>query len=212
MPTRRSSLTPAYEWSPGSQRYVNAVTKRFVARTQVRQALDITLDRSRNEVARLSRELVNGRINLADWQRATAREIKNMHMASAALAKGGWAQMTPQDTGRVGRIIRDEYAYLANFAQQIKSGQQKLDGSLVTRANLYAQAPRGTYHAIEQRGMMEQGKTECRNVLGPADHCEGANSCIEQTAKGWVPIGGGAMVPIGSRLCLSNCRCRLEYR
>ena len=212
MPTRRSSLTPAYEWSPGSQRYVNAVTKRFVKREQVRQALDIALDRSRNEVARLSRELVAGRINLADWQKAVAQEVKSMHMASGALAAGGWAQMTPQMTGRIGRIIRDEYAYLANFAQQIKSGQQRLDGSLVTRANLYAQAPRGTYHAIEQRGMMEQGKTECRNVLGPADHCEGANSCIEQTAKGWVSLSGGAMVPIGRRLCLANCRCRLEYR
>ena len=207
MPTRRSSLTPAYEWSPGSQRYVNAVTKRFVKREQVRQALDIALDRSRNEVARLSRELVAGRINLADWQKAVAQEVKSMHMASAALAKGGWAQMTPQDTGRAGRIIRDEYAYLANFAAQVKSGQQKLDGSLVTRANLYAQAPRGTYHAIEQRGMTEQGKTECRNVLGPADHCEG---CLTETAKGWVPIG--ALVPIGDRLCLANCRCSISYR
>ena len=193
-------------------RYVNAVSKRYVSREQVRQALDIALDRSRNEVARLSRELVAGRINLADWQTSVAREVKSMHMCSAALAKGGWAQLTPQDTGRVGRILRDEYAYLANFAQQVKSGQQRLDGSLVTRANLYAQAPRGTYHTIEQRGMMEQGKTECRNVLGPADHCEGANSCIEQTAKGWVSLSGGAMVPIGRRLCLANCRCRLEYR
>lgn len=207
MPTRRSSLTPAYEWSPGSQRYVNAATKRFVKREQVRQALDIALDRSRNEVARLSRELVAGRINLADWQKAVAQEVKSMHMASGALAAGGWAQMTPQMTGRIGRIIRDEYAYLANFAAQIKSGQQKLDGSLVTRANLYAQAPRGTYHAIEQRGMMEQGKTECRNVLGPADHCEG---CLTETAKGWVPIG--ALVPIGDRLCLANCRCSISYR
>ena len=212
MPERRSSLTPAYSWHAGSQRYRNVAKGRWVSRQQVRQALDIALDRSRNEVARLSRELVAGRINLADWQTSVAREVKSMHMASAALAKGGWAQMTPQDTGRAGRIIRDEYAYLANFAQQVKTGQQKLDGSLVTRANLYAQAPRGTYHAIEQRGMMEQGKTECRNVLGPADHCEGANSCIEQTAKGWVSLSGGAMVPIGRRLCLANCRCRLEYR
>ena len=207
MPTRRSSLTPAFEWNERSQRYVNAVSKRYVSREQVRQALDIALDRSRNEVARLSRELVAGRVNLADWQTQVAREVKSMHMASAALAAGGWAQMTPQMTGRTGRIIRDEYAYLANFAQQIKSGQQRLDGSLVTRANLYAQAPRGTYHAIEERGMQAQGKTECRNVLGPADHCEG---CLTETSKGWVSIG--ALVPIGSRLCLANCRCSISYR
>ena len=207
MPTRRSSLTPAYSWDTGSQRYRNVATGRWVSRQQVRQALDIALDRSRNEVARLSRELVNGGMSLADWQKAVAQEVKSMHMASAALAKGGWAQMTPQDTGRAGRIIRDEYAYLANFAAQVKSGQQKLDGSLVTRANLYAQAPRGTYHANEERGMQAQGKTECRNVLGPADHCEG---CLTETSKGWVSIG--ALVPIGSRLCLANCRCSISYR
>ncbi len=207
MRERRSNLTPAFTWHDRSQRYRNVSTGRWVSRVQVRQALDITLDRSRNEVARLSRDLVNGRMNLADWQKQVAREVKTMHMASAALAKGGWAQMTPQDTGRVGRVLRDEYGYLAQFAAQIKSGQQPLDGSLVSRANLYAQAPRGTYHAVEEKGMMTQGKTECRNELGPADHCEG---CLQETAKGWVPIGG--LVPIGHRLCLSNCHCRLEYR
>ena len=89
MRDRRSSLTPAYTWNERSQRYRNSATGRFVPREQVRQALDIALDRSRNEVARLSRELVNGRINLADWQISVAREVKSMHMASAALAKGG---------------------------------------------------------------------------------------------------------------------------
>ena len=206
MPTR-SALTPAFLWNEKSQRYVNAVTKRFVARTQVRQALDIALDRSRNEVARLSRELVNGRLSLADWQVQVARELKSMHLASAALAKGGWAQMTQSDFGKVGATCKREYQYLATFAAQVKSGEQRLDGSLVARANLYAQAPRGTYHAIEERGMQAQGKTEYRNILGPADHCEG---CLAETAKGWVLIG--ELTPIGQRLCLSNCRCGITYR
>lgn len=207
MTDRRSALTPAFTWNERSQRYRNSATGRFVPRSQVRAALDIALDRSRNEVARVSRELVNGRLSLADWQLQVAREIKNMHLAGAALAKGGWAQMTASDFGRVGAICKREYGFLATFAQQIKSGEQRLDGSLVARANLYAQAPRGTYHAIEERGMMAQGKTECRNELGPADHCEG---CLAETAKGWVIIG--ELTPIGSRQCLANCRCSLSYR
>lgn len=204
---RTSSLTPAYQFDERSQRYVNAVSKKFVSRDTVRQALDIALDRSRNEVTRLSRALVNGQINLATWQTSIASEIKSMHLASASLAKGGWAQMTQSDFGSVGRRVRDEYAYLAKFAEQVKSGEQKLDGSLVSRANLYAQGPRGTYHAIQERAMSSAGFTECRNVLASGDNCEG---CIAETAKGWTFVGN--IRPVGSRTCLANCRCVIQFR
>jgi hypothetical protein len=205
---RRSPLTPAFTWSEASQRYRNQATGKFVAREVVRRALDTALDRSRNEVQRLSRALVNGDISIPTWQVSVAREVKSMHLASASLAKGGWAQMGPREFGAVGRKLRDEYGYLAKFAEQIKDGTQKLDGSLISRANLYAQGPRGTYHAIEARGMLDQGKAECRNVLGGSDHsCEG---CLAETAKGWQPVG--TLVEIGSRQCLSNCRCSIQYR
>jgi hypothetical protein len=207
MPSRRSSLTPAYGWNVKSGRYVNLSTGRFVSADDVRRALNTALDQATIEAQRLSRDLMNKRISLAEWQIGMAKQIKNAHHASAALAKGGWAQMTAKDNGALGPVVKAQYGYLAAFAEQIATGEQKLDGTFLRRVALYTQAPRGTYHAIEERGMQAQGKTECRNVLGPADHCDG---CLTETAKGWVPIG--ALVPIGSRLCLSNCRCRLEYR
>lgn len=207
MRDRTSALTPAYTWNEASQRYRNAASGKFVSSDTVRQALDIALDRSRNEVTRLSRALVNGQINLATWQTSIASEIKSMHLASASLAKGGWAQMTQSDFGSVGRRVRDEYAYLAKFAEQVKSGEQKLDGSLVSRANLYAQGPRGTYHAIQERAMSSAGFTECRNVLQSGDNCEG---CIAETAKGWTFVGN--IRPVGQRTCLGNCRCTLQFR
>jgi hypothetical protein len=207
MRERRSPLTPAFTWSDASQRYRGANGK-YIKREVVRRALDTALDRSRNEVQRLSRALVNGTIDIPTWQIKTAQEIKSMHLASASLAKGGWAQMGPREFGKVGNTLRNEYGYLAKFAEQIKSGEQKLDGSLISRANLYAQGPRGTYHAIEARGMLDQGKAECRNVLGGSDHnCEG---CLAETAKDWQPLG--TLIPVGERQCLSNCRCSVEYR
>lgn len=205
--TRKSSLTPAYGWRPKSGRYVNLATGRIVAAAEVRRALDVALDRSTSEVQRLSRELVNGRVTLAEWQLGVARQLKNAHHASAALARGGWAQMTAQDQGRLGPRVKEQYHYLANFAAQIESGQQRLDGTFLRRVTLYTQAPRGTYHDYETRGKQEQGYTECRNELGAADHCEG---CLAETARGWVPIG--SLIPIGSRQCLSSCRCSLVYR
>jgi len=177
MRERTSALTPAYTWNEASQRYRNAASGKFVSRDTVRQALDIALDRSRQEVTRLSRALVNGQINLATWQTAIAGEIKSMHLASASLAKGGWAQM------------------------------RQADGRLVSRANLYAQGPRGTYHAIQERAMSSAGFTECRNVLASGDNCEG---CIAETAKGWTFVGN--IRPVGQRTCLGNCRCTIQFR
>jgi len=207
MPSRRSSLTPAYGWNVKSGRYVNLTTGRFISSGEVRRALDTALDRATVEAQHLSRDLMNKRVSLAEWQLGVARQLKNAHHASAALARGGWAQMTAQDQGRLGPRVKEQYHYLANFAAQIESGQQRLDGTFLRRVTLYTQAPRGTYHDYETRGKQEQGYTECRNELGAADHCE---QCVGETARGWVPIG--ALVPIGQRLCLSNCRCSVIYR
>lgn len=209
-PIRRSGLTPAYQWDDRSQRYINTASKRFVSRDQVRAALDIALDRSKNEVARLSRELVNGRIGLADWQLNLSRELKNMHLASASLAKGGWAQMTQADFGRVGQRVRGEYVALARFGEQIKSGEQPFDGRFFDRLRQYTNAPRATYHAFEERGMSGAGRTEYKNILAAGEHCKGPNSCLEQTDRDWQPIG--TLVPIGQRRCLNGCKCRFVYR
>lgn len=206
-PIRRSGLTPAYQWDDRSQRYINTASKRFVSRDQVRAALDIALDRSKNEVARLSRELVNGRIGLADWQLNLSRELKNMHLASASLAKGGWAQMTQSDFGRTGQIVRQEYGHLARFAQDIKEGRQLLDGSLLRRANMYALSPTGTYEEVARRNMLSSGKLEEKRVLGGADHCA---DCVRLADGEWHPIG--SLPRIGQSVCMTNCRCRFVYR
>lgn len=207
MPERRSSLTPTYTWSARSQRYRSLTTGRYVSRATVRRALDTALARSQVDILRLGRDLQAGRLTLAEWQVATARQLKAAHLASAAAARGGWAQMTQADYGRVGHRLRDEYAYLSRLAGQIADGTQALDGRLLTRLTLYAQGPRGTYHEQERAGMREAGYIEERNQLGGGESCDG---CQAQTARGWVPIG--SLTPVGARDCLSNCKCALQYR
>jgi len=207
VPERRSSLTPTYTWSARSQRYRSLTTGRYVSRATVRRALDTALARSQVDILRPGRDLQAGRLTLAEWQVATASQLKAAHLASAAAARGGWAQMTQADYGRVGHRLRDEYAYLSRLAGQIADGTQALDGRLLTRLTLYAQGPRGTYHEQERAGMREAGYIEERNQLGGGESCDG---CQAQTARGWVPIG--SLTPVGARDCLSNCKCALQYR
>jgi hypothetical protein len=58
--------------------------------------------------------------------------------------------------------------------------------------------------------MRDRGYDEESNLLAPAEHCEGQGSCVEQTTRGWVPVG--SLIPIGGRLCVTNCKCQIRYR
>jgi hypothetical protein len=78
------------------------------------------------------------------------RHVKNVNLNAIALERGGWANLTPSDFGRVGQIVREQYGYLRGFANDIASGKQRLDGTLGTRAKLYSQA--GQDKSIQEQG------------------------------------------------------------
>ena len=152
-------------------------------------------------------ELRDGTISLDAWRNSMRNEIRQQHLIAAMAAKGGRAQMTPADYGRVGQLVRKQYGYLEKFALDVDSGKVPLNGAFLSRSAMYSQASRGTYHAVERTEMMARQMTEERNILGKADHCPG---CLEETARQWVGIG--QLVPPGQRTCKVNCKCRLRYR
>ncbi len=211
---------PPYRWNAKAYSYVDPRTGRFVSSRTVRDSVDAALKGATTETRSLSERLRAGKINLAEWQLGMAKLIRAVHGYSAALAKGGFAQMGPADWGRVGATVKRQYRFIDEqgkprglrvFAEEIASGKQKLDGKLLMRAQMYMEAARGeSFHATERREREIRGFTEERSVLHPADHCEGAGSCTEQEAKGWQKIG--TMIPIGRRLCRTKCRCTVEYR
>jgi hypothetical protein len=55
--------------------------------------------------------------------------------------------------------------------------------------------------------MEARGAEEERSILGATDSCE---ECIEEAEKDWSPIG--SLIPVGSRTCLSSCKCVFDYR
>ena len=200
-----------FTYNAAAGRYRSKSTGRFVSGAQVRQGIDQFVDGQSSLMVDLGRQLQAGEISLSEWQTSMMQQIKDIHLASVAAQRGGWAQMTPADYGRAGRYIRDQYGYLRDFADQIADGTQRLDGTLLRRIRLYGQAGRHTYHLAERADMIRRGFTHERSVLDPAaQHCEGERSCTEQAAKGWQKIGD--MLPIGERICNMNDRCHVEYR
>lgn len=185
-------------------RYIEADGS-LVPATAIRAALDGDLARITWETAKIGADLRAGRISLESWRMMMRTLIKQTHLTAATIASGGRASMTPEAYGRVGAAVRQEYAFLEQWVGEITGGWT-LDGRLVSRAALYVQAARNTFHETQSAEMLKRGMTLERSVLHPAEHCA---QCLVEAAAGFRPIG--QMVPIGERTCGRNCKCTVVY-
>lgn len=197
---------PQFRWNATAGRYI-APNGRFVSQATIRAGLDSFITSSTNAMQTVSQKLIAGEVSLAQWQAEMMILTKDANLAGAALERGGWYSMEPKNFGRAGQKIRGEYTYLNNFADEIASGKQRLDGTLVNRAKLYGEQGRVSYYDSAAASAREGGFDEERSYLTPADSCD---VCVSEDAKGWQPMGD--MIPIGDRTCLSNCRCYVKYR
>lgn len=180
---------------------------RFVREAAIRSALDTVISAQAAAMRATTQSLLDGRLSLADWQGSMMQSIKQGHLIGLAVAGGGWNNLDQSDFGWVGQRVRQQYAYLRDFAAQIASGKQPLNGVVLARAEMYAHAARQTHRAAQRRAAQKRGMEQERNQLGAADHCSG---CLTETARGWQPIG--SLIPCGSRQCLARCHCTLIYR
>lgn len=196
-----------YAWN--GTRYYSLTTGRFVSSQTIAEGLQTMMDVSALRMNALTQQLIDGGISLASWQSGMMEQIKNTHVASAALANGGWSQMTPSDWGATGQLIRQQYDYLRNFAREIANGTQQLDGRALVRSDLYADAANTTYWNMTTRGFIEDEWEEEKRALEPgAAHCD---DCIEYANEGWQPIGT-LPEPGDDSQCLKRCRCEKKYR
>jgi CubicO group peptidase (beta-lactamase class C family) len=199
---------PPFRWDRARGVYRDA-SGRFVPASTVRGYLDSALESAGARVDALANQLRAGQIDLISWEVRMRREVKVVSTYSGAAAKGGWAQMTDADLGRVGRYLQDQYRFLRGFAQDVASGRQALNGTVNARAQLYTQSGRALHARMERAEMVVRGKTERRSARHAGDSCDG---CVRAEAAGWHKIEGSTVTEIGQRECRTRCRCSWEYR
>lgn len=204
-PRKSSTLTPGIGWDDRTQRYVGA-NGRFVAAADVKRHLERSISSASREIRTHTQLLREGEITLDVWQRQMLMAMRDLHTASAALAHGGWAQMDQAGWGRVGWRLRQEYAFLERFAEQLASGKVPLDGRILSRSDLYVKAARHWFERERFANHRAQGFRFERSVRHVTDSCE---ECVDAEARGLQPIG---TLPLpGTRECLGNCACSMEY-
>ncbi len=203
------TIGSTFSWDNSTKHYrLGAGRKETPRSREVRAGLQM-VTRSKVNMQNASVALRRGQIDLVEWQLRMAREIKNVHIAELALARGGTFNMTPADRARAAEMIRFQLEKLVNFAEQIKDGKVNLNQKrFLTRAGMYGDAGKTTYWQGVRQNSIDLGMTQERNVLGITEkHCTG---CLDQTGRGWVPIG--QLIPVGQRICLTNCLCNVIFR
>lgn len=193
------------KWSESRRRYTYASNGRAVPETRIRGRLQGAIDASKTRIDAFGADLIEGRINVADWTLRMRDEIKNGHRAAALLANGG--KLNPSALGKLGATVRAQYEYLSRFSSQIQNGEIELDPRMIARSKMYAQSILVGYENQVRAREQRAGVKQERRVLSPVESC---SDCIEYARRGWQPIG--TLPQIGDSICKSNCHCRFEYK
>ena len=199
-----------YKWNAKAGRYVHKRTGRFVKNSAIKADLERVITESQHNMIGIADSVGAGRLTLNELKIALKNEIKRLGSTQAALANGGFAQMTLSDWGFVGSELKKQYNYAKGFIADIakgKYGYPPSGGAFENRLRLYAQAGRGIGEQMTRRRMLKQGMTQERRVLGAADHCP---DCLDYASRGWQAIG--TLPRIGDSVCVTNCRCGFEYK
>lgn len=206
-----------YSYDQKTQRYRNLTTGRFIPQVQVNQLIAKRITQIERDVITIGSLLQNDRISLESWQRTTAYTVRELHLQSYLLARGGKAQMTPEDYLVVARELKRQYAFLRIFAEDVNRGYSiDKNGRFVPmtvarfeqRLKLYAKSGRAAASLGYEQSQRKSGKVAMSRHLGATDrHC---SSCVSYASAGVQPIGLLPM-PCQACECGNNCLCSVRW-
>lgn len=207
-------MAQAPQWTYDAARGRYRVRGRFASSQQVLALVDTYLATKRESVAAdIFALLREGRITVKDAQLTGERQLAKSHLAAAMAAKGGRAQMSQADYGRVGARVKGELGHWRDRMKDVASGRA-LDGPLKASFRAFFAAPANTFLDFDEAEAGKRGFDEEANVLNDgAHHCQprgGFPSCREITEHGWYKAG--TMPRRGARACRWNCQCRTRRR
>lgn len=203
------------------QLYVRTATGKPVSNRDVKRASLLLALAVAQQLEDDAEYVATGKSPIDLWQSQTADAVKDVNLAQAALAGGGFDRLNDElRTVAIGSResapgIAFNLSKLYDFAHDLAShaGNATTVPQVMNRAGLYAYASNGTYEEVRRKNheLVRDDKGRRlylmeRNILGEAEHCE---ECPALTAQGWVPMGTHPAP--GSRACRMNCKCELQY-
>jgi len=190
------------------QQYRRIKTGIPVARSEILKKLDRSIDGRDKRIQGHVIAAMEGRISPNTFGVLEHKLLKRQALQSVALVSGGWDQVTQRDYGRVGAMLRGQYAKLAGLTGEIAAGTVS-PAQAMNRTHMYLGETRSLAISVEREHLPPPppGKTRIeRRILDPqAAHCV---QCPGYYRAGWQPAGT-LPSPGMACDCDGNCRCTL---
>jgi hypothetical protein len=196
--------------------YRNTNTGQVMSREAVRDLVVRAVSGSQGDVGYLAGAVAGGAISPSEWYNAMREEIKDSYISQYLTGIGGRDVMTQADWGSVGGMIADQYRYLEGFYAEVKAGDMSAE-AIAARANMYINSSREAFERAQAKANAKRTK-EHKWARTPAESCD---DCIALEALDWQPVdepfiapssGKTAIPGNGATICLTNCKCYIDYK
>lgn len=168
---------PQWGYDPRIHNFRDLGTGRIVSRKKVQVWSDDFIDTTGGDSDALVNMMTAGTLDLAEWERRMRELIKETYIAEYMLGRGGLEQMTFRDWGILGYELRDQYAFLSNFAADIAAGRLS-PAQIKNRARMYVDGA---------HKMFQRGRTEAFGMPRlPAYDGDGQQQCLNRGRCTWL--------------------------
>jgi hypothetical protein len=189
-------------WDKKVQKYRYKESGKFVGGEAVQNMTRKAVAQITKDLETVGDLLIQRKINLSTWTEVTAKLLKNLHTWQYLLGAGGKKQMTQADYGSLGLKLSEQYKYLRDFAEEIKTKGMTED-EFRRRLSMYSEASTGTFEKARMRKHRDQGFQWEKRIRTKTESCQ---PCINYEALGWQPIGT-LPNPTERCDCIANCGC-----
>ncbi len=214
----RIDALPDMFFDARSQRWRYRDSRQFAPMAAVTVRANRYRIQQQSAMVNLATRYTDGKISLEDFQKEAAQTLKSIHLAEMIRALDKQGDATGDRFLLVGRNLKEQYYSGIDRINDRRFGLKYLfkdlvdgklsDARLKQRITMFAQSGKKTYWGTRTSLQQEQGKTQARRILAPAEHCR---QCIEYARRGWQAIAD-TILPTVACSCATNCRCTLEFR
>jgi hypothetical protein len=203
-----------YIWDPEKRKYYRP-SGRAVSDQQLRAAAKRVSVEASRRAKKETQQLIAGTIILAVWYSRMRDLLAALYKTIWLVSIGGFVFDDNTQRNLFYLFILAQFDYFDNFATQIETGEQVLDGRAVSRAGMYGRHGYSEWQNLRLLHAPELGYKEAKRILAPVEfeiHCreDERPGCVEEAAKGWMPIS--RMIPLGGCQCYDNCLCDIKFR
>jgi len=205
-----------YAYDPVTRKYYALPSGRVVSDKRLRSAVKRVSAEASRRAKKETQQLIAGAIILAVWYSRMRDLLAALYKTVWLVSIGGFLFDDNAQRNLFYILMLIQFKHLDNFASQIESGEQALNGLAVSRAGMYGGHGNSLWQNIRLARAPEAGYTEARRILAPIPyerHCHDSGDrpgCVEVAARGWMPIA--EMPQWGECSCYSNCMCDVIFR